>query len=213
MVAKAPAPAKPADAAPPEPGPAPAPPPKKEETPKLPTPYYKGLPDCDIIIDHYRVKGPSRWKEGYKCQYIRRSCVPTMGHGGWTYDYTKHRPQCPIRNGRAGMPEDADNFVRWVYTKGYTEVARGGFTYPYELRGSDAAWAAGAEGDLRTRLPFINAYATWSRPQVSTKGHQRMINAGFSPTPGWGMRWQPPSEWQPSSSVPTGGGFRPCKGG
>ncbi len=190
----------------------PAPPPLKkeklDEPARLPDPLYKGLPDCDIILDHYKVKPPSRWKEGYKCQYIRRSVIPTMGFGGWTYDYTKHRPQCPVRNGRVGMPSDADDYVKWVYTKGYTEVFRGGFLFPNELRGSDAAWAASAEADLRSRLPKIRAWADWDRPPVSTKGFQKMINQGYTATPGWGMRWVPPAQWSPPP-VATGPGGAP----
>jgi len=178
---------------------------QKEETPRLPDPYYKGLPDCDIILEHYKVKPPSRWKEGYRCQHIRRSCLPTMGAGGWTYDYTKHRPKCPVRNGRCAMPADADDYVRWVFTKGFTNPVRAcSFLDGFDLRGSDAAWASSAENDLRTRLPFIREKAEWTSTGKGTKEYQREVNRGAVPTPGAGMGWVPPSQWTPPpASQPT----------
>ncbi len=181
--------------------------------PHRPAPTYpdwrSSIPDCDILLAHYGVKPPSRWKEGFKCEFRQRSVIPMMGPGGWTYQYTRHRPLCPVRSGTAPMPPNADNFVKWVYHKGYTDVARGGFLAPLELKGSDAAWAAWAEADLRSRLPYINGYAEWNRPGMSTRGHQRAINRGYTATPGAEMHWttpdgKPPGQPGPPTPTPRG---------
>jgi hypothetical protein len=148
-------------AAPPPPAQAlPVPPPAAEIGLRAADNFWKARPeDCDIIRDHLRMKSVSRpagngryWRP---CAVHLRQVVGVAG--GHTFTYTKHRPDCPIRLGRVGMPAESDRFITWVYTSGYTYPIRAGFFWPTELRGSDSLWIQQAYGDLASRTGYIRS--------------------------------------------------------
>jgi len=165
--------------------------------------------DCDIIRDYLKLK-PVHHPIGngrslIPCQLIRRSVVGPGG--GHTYVYTKHRSDCAIRLGRASQPTWADNYVAWVFQKGFTPVMRAGFTWPFELRADDKLWDAQASGELKTRLPFIREGAEWATTpsayqKVTTPGYSGWYTTGGHPGIGW--TWNQP--WTPKNAgaaIPT----------
>jgi len=89
------------------------------------------------------------------CQVIFRSVIGAGG--GHSLTYTKHRPTCPIRLGRVGMPAGSDRFMAWVFRSGITPPIRAGFLWPTELRASDNLWVRQAWGDFEARLPYIRS--------------------------------------------------------
>jgi hypothetical protein len=164
--------------------------------------------DCDILRDYLKLK-PVHHPLGngrslIPCQLVRRSVVGTWG--GHTYVYTKHRDNCPIRLGRCSQPTWADNFVAWVFQKGFTPVMRAGFTWPHELRGDDKLWDAQASGELKTRLPYIREGAEWTHTPSAWEKVTRPDFSGWLTTgghPGEGWTWSQP--WnQRTSETPTG---------
>lgn len=128
---------------------------------------WKAKPeDCDIIRDHLKLKKISHpsgnGRYWLPCAVHLRQVVG--GGGGHTFTYTKHRPDCPIRTGRVGMPVHADRFIAWVYTSGYTYPIRAGFTWPTELRGSDSLWARQAWTDLESRMGYVRSGGSQAPP-------------------------------------------------
>ncbi|MBI2932745.1 MAG: hypothetical protein HYY16_13945 [Planctomycetes bacterium] len=168
--------------------------------------WQAAVTDCDIIAQHLGVKSTAKVKRDswggrpLPCRLIRRSVVPTMGYGGWSYNYTKHRNDCPVRLGQVSQPEWADHFIAWVFQEGFTPVARAGFTWPYELRGDDRMWSLQAKGDLMTRLPHIREGAEW----VNTPTDSRAGKLG-SRSPGSGWTWGQSSNVPQASPTPTPG--------
>jgi hypothetical protein len=127
--------------------------------------------DCDIIRDHLKMKkishasGDGRY--WLPCAVHLRQVVGVGG--GHTFTYTKHRPDCPIRTGRVGMPPYADLFIAWVFSSGYTYPIRAGFTWPTELRASDSLWTRQAWQDLESRMGYVRSGGTQAPPiQVPT---------------------------------------------
>jgi hypothetical protein len=192
------APAEPGStvAAPPQPSPAAA----AAASDDSPEAFWKAKPeDCDILRDYLKMKRVSRPAGGGRywipCQLIRRSVVGPGG--GHTYVYTKHRPDCPVRLGRLSPPAWADNFVAWVFRKGFTPVMRAGFTWPFELRGDDKLWDAQASGELKTRLSYIREAAEWENTR---SGWQKVTGPWFSGWrttgghPGQGWTWRVPGK-------------------
>jgi hypothetical protein len=162
----------------------------------LPEAPLKGeVTGCDIIRDYLKLK-PVHHPIGngrslIPCQLVRRSVVGPGG--GHTYVYTKHRSDCPIRLGRVSQPEWADNFVGWVFQKGFTPVMRAGFTWPNELRADDKLWDAQAKNELMTRLPYIREGAEWTYTnsqytKVTTPWYSGWYSTGGSPGVGWAWR-------------------------
>ncbi|HEX7898053.1 MAG TPA: hypothetical protein VF950_09860 [Planctomycetota bacterium] len=157
------APPPPADPPPAAAAPVPAPPPLGA----VPGNFWNAKPeDCDIIRDHLKLKKiqhpSSQGRSWLPCAVHLRQVVGAGG--GHTFTYTKHRPDCPIRTGRVGMPPYADNFIAWVYSSGYTYPIRAGFTWPYELRASDSLWARQAWGDLESRMGYVRSGGTQVPP-------------------------------------------------
>ena len=125
---------------------------KKPEQPK------HTYTDCDIIRMHLNQKS-LRDRTG-TCEELRRSVI---GPGGGHYFvFTKHRRNCPIRQGRVDEPKNADGFTRWVFRKGFKPVQRGG-SY---LKPSDVVWHQAAAQSLKSSLRYIRDYATWSKSPV-----------------------------------------------
>lgn len=122
--------------------------------------------DCDIIRNHLKMKKISHpsgnGRSWLPCAVHLRQVVGAGG--GHTFTYTKHRPDCPIRTGRVGMPAYADRFIAWVYTSGYTYPIRAGFTWPTELRASDSLWARQAWGDLESRMGYVRSGGSQAPP-------------------------------------------------
>lgn len=151
--------------------------------------------DCDIVrqylqmkeIDHPIGNGYSE----HPCKLVLRGVQGT--YGGFSYVYTKHRSRCPIRLGRVAQPSWADNYLAWIFQKGFNPVMRGGFLWPTELRGDDRRWAKSATEDLMTRLPFIREGAEWEKFPTER--------------PGLGWTWKSPttSIGSGATPVPTGG--------
>lgn len=168
---------------------APPPPPAPEE-------LLRGeATDCDIIRDYLKMKAVhhpiGNGRSFIPCQLVRRSVVGPGG--GHTYVYTKHRGNCPIRLGRTSKPPWADNFVAWVFQKGFTPVLRAGFTWPYELRADDKLWDTQAKNELMTRLPQIREGAEWTYTnsqyeKVTTPGYSGWFSTGGWPGKGWTWR-------------------------
>jgi len=153
-------------AAPPPAAPAPAAAPAE-----VPGNFWNAKPeDCDIIRDHLKMKKISHpsgnGRYWLPCAVHLRQVVGAGG--GHTFTYTKHRPDCPIRTGRVGMPAYADRFIAWVYTSGYTEPIRAGFTWPTELRAGDSLWARQAWGDLHSRMGYVRSGGTQIPTAVAT---------------------------------------------
>lgn len=151
--------------------------------------------DCDIVRQYLQMKEISHpIGNGYTehpCRLVLRGVQGT--YGGFSYVYTKHRSRCPIRLGRVAQPTWADNYVAWIFQKGFNPVMRGGFLWPTELRGDDRRCIKFAGEDLMTRLPFIREGAEW----VETPGDR----------PGLGWTWKTPttSIGSGATPVPTGG--------
>ncbi len=134
--------------------------PGREQTQPEPEPEPT-VEDCDIIRDHLRLKPVSRHRDGKTidgCQLIRRQRVGSGG--GHTFWYTRHRYDCPIRTNRLKMPEDADDFTEWVFTRGFQPARKGSFLL-FELKGSDGAWFDQVKQDLTALLPYIRDGARW----------------------------------------------------
>ncbi len=155
----------------PAPPPAEAPPPAAAAPPpalgEVPGNFWNAkAEDCDIIRDHLKMKRithPSgNGRSWLPCAVHLRQVVGAGG--GHTFTYTKHRPDCPIRLGRVGMPPYADDFIAWVYSSGYTYPIRAGFTWPNELRASDSLWARQAWGDLESRMGYVRSGGTQAPP-------------------------------------------------
>jgi hypothetical protein len=122
--------------------------------------------DCDILRDHLKLKRVSHYAGNGRywapCAVHLRSVLGAGG--GHSFTYTKHRPDCPIRLGRVGMPAEADRFISWVYHHGYTYPVRAGFAWPHELRASDSLWARQAYGDLESRMGYVRSGGTQAPP-------------------------------------------------
>ena len=148
-----------------------APPPAAPALGAAPGNFWNAKPeDCDIIRDHLKLKRISHpsgnGRYWLPCAVHLRQVVGAGG--GHTFTYTKHRPDCPIRLGRVGMPPYADHFIAWVYSSGYTYPIRAGFTWPTELRASDSLWARQAWGDLESRMGYVRSGGTQAPPPVAT---------------------------------------------
>lgn len=121
--------------------------------------WNAALTDCDILADYLGKKRTAKIKKnawGRKpmpCQVRVRSQVGAGG--GHTYQYTKHRADCPVRLGRVGPPGWSDAFMAWVFGSGITAPVRASFLHPTELRASDSLWYKQARGDARTRIPYL----------------------------------------------------------
>ncbi len=182
------------------PKPAPKPPPAEapKEAPAQEEPPWKAeATDCDIVRDYLKLKPvnhPAGQGRSYvPCQLVRRSV--TGAGGGHSYTYTKHRPDCPIRLGRVGQPAWADNFIAWVFQKGFTPVARAGITWPTELRADDKLWDQQASSELMTRLPYVREAAEWDSTTSQYAKVRTPWLSGSVPTGGWpglGWTWRDP---------------------
>jgi hypothetical protein len=161
-------------------------------------PWKSSVTDCDIIRDYLKMKRVSHpiansLYSKTPCQLIHRSVIGAGG--GHSYLFTKHRDDCPIRLGRVSQPGWADNFVAWVFQKGFTPAQRGGFLWPTELRADDKLWDRQASEEMKTALPYIREGAEWSNTQ---SGYVKVASPWFSgsvPTgggPGLGWSWSQP---------------------
>ena len=161
-------------AAPPRP-PALEPPPA--EKPKVPPPdplpefpnfWEAKATDCDIIRDHLKMKKvqhpAGNGKSWVPCQLMNRTEIGPGG--GHSFQYTNHRPDCPIRLGRVAEPPWADNFVAWVFRQGITAPTGTNFTLP----GNAWAWAAQAGADMGSRIPNLRAGVTTGPTWVAGPG-------------------------------------------
>jgi hypothetical protein len=149
--------------------------------------------DCDILRTYLKLKprphqgGEARLDD---CELMLRQIL--SAGGGHSYIYTKHRLTCPIRLGRVQQPAWADNFIGWLFQKGFGAAIRGCFLFPYELRASDKLWVRQVREDLMTRLHYIREGAEW----VQTPGDR----------PGVGWTWTAPvTGGTPPEAVPTSG--------
>ena len=180
-------------------------------TPDPQNPWKASVTDCDIIRDYLKMK-PMRHPIGdtmyskTPCQLVHRSVIGAGG--GHSYLFTKHRDDCSIRLGRVAQPAWADNFVAWVFQKGFTSAQRGGFLWPTELRADDKAWDRQAGKEMKTVLPYIREGAEWSNTQSGWVTVKSPWFSGSVPTgggPGVGWTWTQPgtSTNSPASPVPT----------
>lgn len=163
--------------------PPPAVPPKMAPAP-APDPLKASFTDCDLLAAHLQVKG--RKMRATPCQLMRRSVIG--GYGDHSFMYAKHRAECPVRRGRVGPPERTDDFITWIFTKGFTPAERTGMTDGYGLRGSNNGWYFQATEDLQSRLPWIRAGAEWiaTSPYSTDDGR---VNY-FTEPPGTGWDWR-----------------------
>lgn len=140
-----------------------------KETTRTPPPAT--LEDCDIMRDHLKLKAVTHHKDGKtieNCKLMRRQRVG--GGGGHTFWYTRHRIDCPIRTGKLSMPEKPDDFLKWVFTQGFSPAEEGSFLGPYGLKGSDRLWFEQVKDDLTSLLPFIREGAKWVKLKEEKAG-------------------------------------------
>ena len=135
-------------------------------------PWKAAVQDCNIIRDHLKLKRlrhkGDRGLFVKGCLLMHRQVL--SGGGGHSYYYTKHWSDCPIRMGRIGEPSWADDFVQWVFRRGFGPVSRGSFLWPYELKASDRLWVVQVREDLKSRLKYIRANARWTKTPSKKPG-------------------------------------------
>jgi hypothetical protein len=71
--------------------------------------------------------------------------------GSYSFTYTNHRPDCPVRLGRVSEPSWSDNYMAWVFRQGITAPKQGNLG----IQGNPWDVAAQAAADMASRLPNI----------------------------------------------------------
>jgi hypothetical protein len=88
-------------------------------------------------------------KSWVPCQVMTRTTIGPVG--SYSFTYTNHRPDCPVRLGRVGEPSWSDNYMAWVFRQGITPPKQGNLG----IQGDPWTTAAMAAADMASRLPNI----------------------------------------------------------
>jgi hypothetical protein len=140
----------------------PEPPPQFPEAQNV---WKASVTDCDIIRDHLKMKKVTHpagnGKSWVPCQVMTRTTIGPVG--SYSFTYTNHRPDCPVRLGRVGEPSWSDNYMAWVFRQGITAPKQGNLG----IQGDPWTTAAMAAADMASRLPNIREGAgatAWPYP-------------------------------------------------
>lgn len=140
------------------PPPAAEPPPRERPLPVEPFAdrnniWQASITDCDIIRDYLRLKKvthPSgNGMSWVPCQIVQRTTIGP--DGGHSFTYTRHRPDCPVRQGRVGEPGWSDNYMSWVFRSGMTSPSPTNYTIP----GNYWDFQHQSSNDMASRLPQV----------------------------------------------------------
>jgi len=137
----------------------PEPPPQFPEAPNV---WKASVTDCDIIREHLKMKKVTHpagnGKSWVPCQVMTRTTIGPAG--SYSFTYTNHRPDCPVRLGRVGEPSWSDNYMAWVFRQGITAPQQGSLG----IQGNPWTVAAQAAADMASRLPNIREGAGVAGP-------------------------------------------------